>query len=558
MQFCGALTLVAGLLACTGAIQPGSSSSSTGGTAGASSAGHPAGGAAGMPTSPAACAEPTAPAPLRRLDQQEWTATVQAWLPKLTLPALALPQDRRVAGFTSQPDPLSDDALSAYLDAAQAVGDAVAAKPADALAPCTSSDEATCVDRFLERAGRWAFRRALTGEERARWIAKHWKPLRDAGESAGVALGQLTARVLMSPRFLYHLETGSPSAGSDVVVLDGPSLAERLSYLIVGAPPDDALFALGSSGAISKPEAREAEARRLLDDQRAPTRLAAFVRQWLDLDRIDKVTKDPSVFAGYDDAFKGSMLGEARRVVERIARDGRPLRDLFTSRTTFVDARVAPIYGVGTGSVDADGFRAIELPASDRPGLLGSAAFLAGHANALDSSIIHRGLAVRRQLLCLDVPPPGPSIVPDKQVDRLTTQPCAGCHGLIDPMGKAFEGFDAVGRARTTVGGKPVDTTGEIRETDEIDGKVTGAAALVERVIDSDLARSCLSRQWATYALAREVDASDDACTLTALRDAAGSGAAGSFEDLVIALVRAPSFTRARDAVTPSSGGTCR
>jgi hypothetical protein len=41
---------------------------------------------------------------------------------------------------------------------------------------------------------------------------------------------------------------------------------------------------------------------------------------------------------------------------------------------------------------------------------------------------------------------------------------CAGCHGLMDPVGFAFEGFNGIGAYRPLDNGSPVDTSGTVAE----------------------------------------------------------------------------------------------
>ncbi len=72
---------------------------------------------------------------------------------------------------------------------------------------------------------------------------------------------------------------------------------------------------------------------------------------------------------------------------------------------------------------------------------------------------------------------------------------CAGCHDIIDPVGLAFEHFDALGRYVELDQGQPIDASGELRSTDQ-DGPVYGAAELSERLASSDEVAMCQAEKW--------------------------------------------------------------
>ena len=97
-------------------------------------------------------------------------------------------------------------------------------------------------------------------------------------------------------------------------------------------------------------------------------------------------------------------------------------------------------------------------------GLLGKAGLLSMNAHTRETSPTRRGKFVRERLLCQDIPAPPPNVVttlpePDPTAatmrDRLkvhaTNPVCSSCHGKTDPIGLAFEHFDATARfARPT------------------------------------------------------------------------------------------------------------
>ncbi len=193
------------------------------------------------------------------------------------------------------------------------------------------------------------------------------------------------------------------------------------------------------------------------------------------------------------------------------------------SRQASVDAALASVYGIappaaGTSSTTT-------LPAS-RPGVLTRAGWLAGHAHSEDTSPTLRGKAIRLRLLCEEIPPPPPNVNvtlatvtgPSTLRQRLAahvnaSSSCSGCHTLMDPIGFGFEGFDAIGRERTTeINGLSLDTSGEI-----IGGtgtkKFNGAVELSALLANSAEANRCYLTQTYRYAQGRS-ETSRDRCHL--------------------------------------------
>jgi len=94
--------------------------------------------------------------------------------------------------------------------------------------------------------------------------------------------------------------------------------------------------------------------------------------------------------------------------------------------------------------------------------LLGQALFLKLTSQPEVIAPTGRGLFIREQFLCQEVPPPPPGVdtnlppveeaKPVTNRERLaahtTNKSCAGCHSLIDPIGFGFERFDAIGMRR--------------------------------------------------------------------------------------------------------------
>jgi hypothetical protein len=176
---------------------------------------------------------------------------------------------------------------------------------------------------------------------------------------------------------------------------------------------------------------------------------------------------------------------------------------------------------------------------------------------------------VREQLLCQPLPPPPPAAaanppeaepgVPTRQrfEQHSVDDACSGCHRLIDPIGFAFENYDAIGRYRTEDRGLPIDANGALNGTD-VDGPFNGVAELSTILSQSDQVRSCAARQWFRYVMQR-FDQPSDACSTAPVIDAfAASGYRWS--SLQTSVIQTPAFLKRRPivaepvAVAPAGG----
>jgi hypothetical protein len=194
----------------------------------------------------------------------------------------------------------------------------------------------------------------------------------------------------------------------------------------------------------------------------------------------------------------------------------------------------------------------VEFPAEERMGLLTQPGLLSVLSHRDRTSPVHRGIMVREQLLCQALPPPPPGVSdslppPDEnqsEQDLLRSHrnnpECSSCHNLIDPIGFAFERYDAVGRYRTKVFGNPIDATGELIGTD-VDGEIDGLPALVAKLGQSEQVQSCVADQWFVYALGRNASPSQDSCS-RAMAAAAMRTHDGDLREMLVALVVSDSF----------------
>jgi hypothetical protein len=415
--------------------------------------------------------------------------------------AMALPDlpDPRVQFLDTNADALtvSPSTVDSMFETAKTIAEKL---PAAALGTCTrAADERGCEGERIGRLALRLLRRPPAADETASYLAL-WDDVKRR-EGTAAATRAVLQRLLLAPEFLYHVEVGDPATGQ----LDDYELASRLAFLAWESGPDQALLDAAAARSLGTKAGARAQLERLLADPKGARTLRRFFALWSDLDKLGTLTKDPGAYPDFD-VLRAPMREEFERFVGDLLQQNGTLSQLLTSRDTFVNGPLAALYGV---PAPPTGFARSTLPPERAGGILTQGAFLAIHGKAQRSAPILRGIFVRERLLCSDVPPPPPGVsatVPPGVVTNRTTreyfasltagEACQGCHGLINPLGYTFEGFDGVGRARSAENGLPVDTSAEIVGSVAADGRFAGARELLARLAASDQVRDCLARFW--------------------------------------------------------------
>lgn len=462
------------------------------------------------------------PAPLRRLTANEYRHSVRdlfgASLDR-RVDLRELPGDERVGGYAANArTPVDRETVIKYVELAEAIAEEVRW---DAAVSCDHAETSCAVD-FLSSFGRRAFRRPLTTEEQARFTATYETSRAEFGADAGLEF--VVAGILASPNFLYLAEAPAGALPGSVVSLDDWAIAARLSYFLWASTPDEELLEAAAAGTLDGPRAIEAQARRMLDDDRAGDGIAAFHEQWLELHELG-VT---------DEELAESMRGETIRFAQDvILRGDARFETLMTASYSFVDEALAEIYGVEVPT--APGART-ELPPDERAGLLTQAAVL----SRAGTTIVLRGKLVREKFLCDPIPPPPVEV--DFSVSRLENESCRGCHTLMDPIGFAFTPYDAIGAFAP--GEVPAEVTAEIvparPDEEAVAGPVEDAVELAHRLATSDTVRACVADQWLRYATRRYPAAEDEESRRRLYEVFESTG--GDIRELLVAIAVSDSF----------------
>jgi hypothetical protein len=507
-----------------------------------------------------------APPTIHRLTRPQLHNTYMAVLgTPLELPT-ELPLDDLLYGFTSiaaAGATVSPLAAEQYENAAYMVLDQVWADPVRRAAlvgcePAAASDP--CVAEFFAAFAKKAWRRPVEPIEVDALVALSGSIADDLGDvNAGLKHG--AASVLQSPNFLFRVEIGVEDPNTPGILrYTSWEMASRLSYLILAAPPDAELVALADADELGSVDAIEAQALRLLDDPRARPALVGFFRDFMNIAKLDALDKSIEQFPQMSATLGPSMRVELERMFETTVFDeSGDFRDLFTTRTSSVNEDLAKVYGID--GITGPEFRPYTFPeGSHRAGMLTSAAFLAVNAHKTQTSPTHRGRFVRIQLLCQDVPPPpegvdtslpapDPNAPPKTLRERLeehrVSPACSGCHELMDPIGFAFEKFDAIGAYREVdEQGLTLDSATEVNGTPISSGIEVGEvmAGLPE-------AGACIAQRFYEHAGAHLVEQGEKD-TVQLLVDAFVANDY-DFRSLVVALVVNDGFRYASAEVGP-------
>ncbi|MCB9765806.1 MAG: DUF1592 domain-containing protein [Alphaproteobacteria bacterium] len=400
-----------------------------------------------------------------------------------------------------------------------------------------------CVRPWLAELARDAWRRPVDVAELDDLVALY-SAVDASLDNPTLAARASVAMVLLSPHFLFRVERGAPE-GERRRYTDH-ELAARLAFFLTDRPPDAALAADADDGRLSDPDVLREHAERLLATDAAQEAFGRFFAEWMALDRIALVDKDPTLYPWFDATARSAMDQELRLLFQEIALDeDADLRTLLTTDIAYVDATLAGLYGV---PYSGPGFQRVRLPAElDRGGLMGRMGILSLNAHSTLTSPTLRGKFVRNRILCQDIPPPpegvlasldeveGGGTLRDQLEQHMTDPTCASCHQLMDPVGFALEHFDAAGQRRELDNGQNIDASATIEGQD-----VYGATELGAVLAAHERFGVCVPSQLWRDALG-VVEETWDQPALDAL--AAGFADAGyRFEPLVIDVVTSEPF----------------
>lgn len=371
----------------------------------------------------------------------------------------AFPPDDRSVGYergTSVSKAWDQATTNAAIDVGNYVvgrlGELAGVKDSDAIR--TERVQEFC-RRFVERA----FRRPLTGEQRALYVERPFAQAPDVE----TAVKRVVLLTLKSPRFLFR-EVGADRP-------DDFDVAARLAFGLWDSLPDAKLLEAAAAGQLKTRDQIAGQAERMLPDLRTRAKLRGFLLQWMKVDQAPDVSKDPELFPEFDAAAASDLRTSLDLFIDEVAwSDSADYRQFVLTDSLYLNGRLARLYGV---DLPADaGFQKVPMAAGERAGVLSHPYLMAGFAYTATSSPIHRGVFLARNVLGRALRPPPIAVAPlaptlhadltTRERVTLQTKPeaCQVCHGMINPLGFTLEQYDAIGRFRTQEKGRPIDTAG--------------------------------------------------------------------------------------------------
>lgn len=386
-------------------------------------------------------------------------------------------------------------------------------------------DDATpeVVAEHLQRFAQRAWRRPVKKEELERYL-QSYRTEREAGEKMADAYRVALHGVLTSRHFIYLVE-GDKVARER---LTDSELASRLSYFLWSSMPDDGLLTAAKGGTLSG-DGLQKEVDRMLADGKASRFVDDFARQWLQLHRVGMFTPDKKLYPTYDAWLETSMKAEPVEFFRELFATNLSVDGFIDSDWTMANARLCDFYGLPEPKTG--GFQRASLkPEHHRGGLLTMGAVLGLTSDGTRHRPVHRGAWLSEVVLGKTPPPPPanvPAIEPNPPQNPKATlrekieahrndANCAACHAKIDPLGLAWDNYDAIGQWRTRekvaagVGEDPlIDPSGLMP-----DGRAFKDATEFKRLLleDRDKVARAFIEHLCTYGLRRvlTIDDQDD------------------------------------------------
>ena len=400
--------------------------------------------------------------------------------------------------------------------------------------PERGADAALCAEQIITALGTRAFRRPLAESDLADLLAYYRDGVAIGGFEEGIR--SAITGILASPYFLYRVEEMPAGiAPGQTYTIDDLTLASKLSFFLWNTIPDDELLDLAIRGELGNERTLAAQVERMLADPRAATLASNFMHQWLDLKRLEEVDPDRSIFpyaSGRGDP-REDYLTEITLFANSIFSEDRSVLELMTAKHTYLNERVALLYGVR--DVKGDQFRRVELEDSTRWGLLGKGAVLMAAAYPNRTSPVLRGAFILEHISGTPpaAPPPNVEAFPENEIgtekartvreiiaQHRESPSCNGCHGVMDPLGFALENFDAVAvwRDKDRYAGTPIDSEAELPDGTVVNGPDDLREALLRR---PEQFVQTFAEGLLKYALGRTIDHTDMPAVRRIVREAA-------------------------------------
>jgi hypothetical protein len=434
--------------------------------------------------------------------------------------------------------------------------------------PEAQAEMTPCAKEIVSRFAQRAFRRPVTDSDMADLMKFYDAGKAQGGFDDGIRMA-LTA-VLASPDFLYRTATApANTAPGSIYKVSDIDLASELSFFLWSSVPDDELLTAAEQGKLHDPAVLKSEVMRMLADKRSKSLVTEFAFHWLDMSRLNEIEPDSKLFPqasnggnrGEGSDPRPAYLDELKLFIDSILHQDKPVLDLLTADYTFLNERVASLYGIE--DVKGDQFRRVTLKDPARFGLLGKGAVLLATSDPNRTAPVLRGKFILENFLGAPPnPPPGdvktdlPEAKPGEKKHTVrelmalhrTKKTCNMCHGVMDPLGLALENFDAIGewRSKDRFAGTVIDASGQLPDGTQLNGPTDVRAALMR---EPQLFVQTFTEELMKFALGRTLTYHDMPTVRTIVREAGKDNY--RFSSIVLGIVKSDAFQMRRMPEAP-------
>ncbi len=372
------------------------------------------------------------------------------WVPMRFSTARAMPADDRSQGYER-----GGTVSRVWLEAVNAVAYEAAdwviadlnrmAKTKDGQPERTAKVRAFA-HQFTERA----FRRPLSADEKKTQVDIHFAE----GRSEEDAVRRVVLNALTSPQFLYP-QIANPDPDTSF------AKASALALSLWDSLPDGRLWKTARSNQLKTEQQQRKKAQQMMADGRAHLKLTKFFHEWLEIEAHSEVAKDESLFPAFDESVFYDLRTSLMLFVEdTVQSPSSSFQDLLLSEEVYLNKQLGDVYGLGKLPWH---FVKKRMPGTKRAGVITHPFMLTALAYHDDTSPIHRGVFLTRNIVGLPLKPPPEAIeftghdFPDdltmrEKVTEITrSKSCMACHSMINPLGFSLESFDAIGAFRETL-----------------------------------------------------------------------------------------------------------
>lgn len=487
---------------------------------------------------------------LQRLTIPEYIATVRATFGvDIESSALKLlPRDVRADGFTNTAYNMSVDLehIEAYRRLAELIVEELdLQKFARRFSKSQKLSTDDTMREQIAKMGRWVLRGELSEAEQNDYSGVA-TTVASVGGDFEMAIGCVLEAMLQSPRFLYRVEYQRGGGGRKPV--SPQELANRMSYILWGAAPDQELIQVADNSDLLATETLEQQIDRMLSDERAISRSIQFVEDWLHLGRLINLRPDAERFPEWSQRLATQMRQETLDFfVEVVWHQDRPLADLLNAQISILHPELAKFYGL-IPPADGNKVRYDLSKTPSRGGLLTQASLLTLGGD--DASMVSRGLFVLDDLLrgvvnapppCVNTTPPATAVgLTQRSIaeSRIADQTCGVCHSRFEPLAFGLERFNGIGAYLE------VDEHGNrLREDGEVlipgnsrSEKYDNVEQLMNLLAGSERVRESLTWKLVQFSLGRPLTADDAESVMQVHRNGQQSG--GGYRSLMKSLIQ--------------------